>query len=81
MTHLALELLEPMAGPRGLPDAPLAKLNRDLTAALTLETNRDRLAREGLDVVASTPDEFLARMRSDMQRFARVVKSARIPVE
>jgi tripartite-type tricarboxylate transporter receptor subunit TctC len=67
--------------PRGLPDALLAQLHRDITAALKLDTNRERLAREGLDVAAGTPDEFRARIRSDMQRFAQVVKSAGIPVE
>ncbi|MGZ5229958.1 MAG: tripartite tricarboxylate transporter substrate binding protein [Burkholderiales bacterium] len=67
--------------PRGLPDALLAQLHRDITAALTLETNRERIAREGLDVIASTPAQFRNQIHTEIERWARVVKSAGIPVE
>ena len=67
--------------PRGLPDALLAQLHRDITAALSLETNRERIVREGLDIVASTPEQFRTQIRTEIQRWARVVKSAGIPVE
>lgn len=35
----------------------------------------------GLEVIASTPDEFLKAIESDVKRWAQVVKSANIKAE
>jgi tripartite-type tricarboxylate transporter receptor subunit TctC len=67
--------------PRGTPNALLAQLHRDITATLTVESNRDRIAREGLDIIGSTPEQFRTQIRTEIQRWGRVVKSAGIPVE
>lgn len=67
--------------PRGLPASLLAKLHSDIAAALTLDANRERIVREGLDIIASTPEQFGTQIRTEIQRWGRVVKSAGIPVE
>jgi tripartite-type tricarboxylate transporter receptor subunit TctC len=42
---------------------------------------RQRLASQGADVVASTPDEFAAYIKSETERWAKVIKSAGIRAE
>jgi len=67
--------------PKGLPGALLKQLNRDINAALTLDVNKERLQREGLDVVASTPEEFGRQISTEIRRWNKVVATAGIPVE
>lgn len=45
-------------GPRGLPQAVVAKLNRDFNRALKTSGVSEKLAGDGIIPVGSTPDEF-----------------------
>jgi tripartite-type tricarboxylate transporter receptor subunit TctC len=56
-------------------------LNRDINAALKQDANKERLLREGLEVVGSTPEEFGTQIRTEIQRWKKVVQTAGIPVE
>ena len=67
--------------PRGLPATLLKQLNRDINAALLQDTNKERLLREGLEVVGSTPEEFGTQIHTEIQRWKKVVQTAGIPVE
>lgn len=67
--------------PRGLPDNLLKQLNRDINAALNQDVTRERLLREGLEVVGSTPEQFGTQIRTEILRWKKVVASAGIPVE
>ncbi len=62
--------------PTGTPRPVIAKVNADVTKVLALPEIRDRLASEGADVAASTPEEFSALIKSDMGKWARVVKQS-----
>jgi len=42
---------------------------------------KERLVKEGFDVIASTPEEFDRRLRSDVEMYGRIVKSAGVKVE
>jgi len=67
--------------PRGLPENLLKQLNRDINAALLQDTNKDRLLREGLEVVGSTPQQFATQINTEIKRWKKVVETAGIPVE
>jgi len=41
----------------------------------------DRLAGEGAEIVANTPEQFVEYMKVDLQRWAKVIKEAGIRVE
>jgi tripartite-type tricarboxylate transporter receptor subunit TctC len=41
----------------------------------------ERLATLGFDAILSTPDEFNARIRIDIQKWANVIRAANIKVE
>ena len=66
----------------GTPRAIINRLNRELVAVLKSPLDAARLTELGLDPVGSTPEHFLEVMKSDMVRWAKVIKDAGIkPVE
>jgi tripartite-type tricarboxylate transporter receptor subunit TctC len=67
--------------PSKTPRDVVARLHRDSVRAVNLPDVRDKLIGMGSEIVASSPEEFDARYRSDLARFARVVKEAKIPLQ
>ena len=49
--------------------------------AMRAKDLQDRLQSSGLDPVASAPEEMPAFLRSEQQRYAEVIKKARITLE
>ena len=70
-------LLVPAATPKDI----IAKLNQDITQILNMPEMRETLSSQGLEPVTSTPEQFGALIRSDLARWANVVKSAGITAE
>jgi tripartite-type tricarboxylate transporter receptor subunit TctC len=60
------------------PPEIIAKLNRDAVAALHHPPVRQRYAQLGATVVASTPAELAAHLKSEMERWGPVIKAAGI---
>ena len=67
--------------PARTPKAVLLKLNGEVRRVLLLPEVRDRLAREGLEPRHSTPEQFEATISTDIDKFKKVVRDARIKVE
>jgi tripartite-type tricarboxylate transporter receptor subunit TctC len=65
--------------PAKTPREVIARIHRDTAAALNSPDVRDRLASQGAEVVASTPDEFDAKYKAEVAKFARIVREAKIP--
>jgi len=59
----------------------VAKLNADAIAALNYPAVRERYAQLGATVVGSTPQQLAAHLRSEMERWAPVIKAAGIKAE
>ena len=70
-----------MVGPRGLPRDVLGKLSEQAVAALTTKEMRQRIAAQGGEVVASSPAEFGTFIRSEIERYAKVVRESGIVAE
>ncbi len=68
-------------GPRGMPKTVVEKLNVEIARILKHPENQERLAAMGLDVIASTPQEFQKAIASEIKRWSQVVKEANIKVE
>lgn len=66
--------------PAGTPPDIIAWLHRETTAVLRAANLKDRFAAEGLDVVANTPEAFAAIIKADIEKWARVLKAADIPL-
>ena len=65
-----------ICGPAGLPKPVLAKFNAGLVKVLGSTDMQQKLGDQGIDVVASTPAEFLAYVKNEMTKWAKVVKEA-----
>lgn len=65
-------------GPANLPKDVLAKLNGAITAALKDAGVAQKLSQAGLIIVASTPEQFEAHVRSEVARAANVIRLANI---
>ncbi|MBI4289952.1 MAG: tripartite tricarboxylate transporter substrate binding protein [Betaproteobacteria bacterium] len=70
-------LFAPAKTPRDIVDV----IRRDAVTALNAPEVRDRLLAMGQVLVGSTPEEFDTKFKADLERFARIVKQARIPVQ
>ena len=67
--------------PRGTPKQVIDKLHDEITRILRHPDDRERLAGMGLEIIASTPEEFRSAVISEIQRWAKVVKAANIKAE
>lgn len=61
--------------PAGTPQGIIAWLHKETTAVLRARNIQERLAVDGLDVVASSPDEFAALIKADIAKWTRLVKA------
>lgn len=62
--------------PGGTPQASIARLQGEIARILSLPELKDRLSREGATVIASTPDQFAAFLKVEMEKAATIVKAA-----
>ena len=72
---VAMDAYFGMVAPAGTPRAVIEQLNAEIVAILKEKETLERLQGAGLDVVGSTPEQFSARIRADLERFARVAKT------
>jgi tripartite-type tricarboxylate transporter receptor subunit TctC len=64
--------------PAGTPKDVIALLNREIVRGLSTPDMKERQAALGNDIVASTPEEFGQRIRTELALWARVIKAANI---
>jgi tripartite-type tricarboxylate transporter receptor subunit TctC len=67
-----------MVAPAGTPAPVVARLNAEAVKALQSEEMKEKLALDGAQPVGSSPGEFGALIRSELEKWARVVHAAGI---
>jgi tripartite-type tricarboxylate transporter receptor subunit TctC len=67
--------------PAGTPRDIVAKLNGEFNALLKLPDVREALARQGLATTGGTAEQLAQLTARDMERWARVIREARIEAE
>ena len=67
--------------PAGTPRDIVGRLNTEIVRILNLPDVKERLSTLGAEPVGSTPAEFATFIRSDMTKWAKVVRDARIPLQ
>jgi tripartite-type tricarboxylate transporter receptor subunit TctC len=67
--------------PTGTPKEIVAKLHALATEGLKSAEIREFIAKDGGDVVASTPDELGSHLRNEISRYAKVIKAGNIKPE
>ena len=70
-----------LMAPTGTPPAVIARLNRELNAALATEDVKQRLATEGAEALPGTPEAYAADVDADEKRWSGLVKKLGIKVE
>jgi len=67
--------------PAGTPRDIVNRVQGEMAKALKLADVREHLAKDGAEPVGSTPDEFAARVRSELDKWAKVTRAANIQAE
>jgi tripartite-type tricarboxylate transporter receptor subunit TctC len=70
-----------MFAPAGTPKAIIDRLNAEVNKALKKPDIMDKLQKQGLDPWTSTPEEFDARLKSDYEKYGRLIKLTGAKVE
>ena len=67
-----------LLAPAGTPAAIVERLQTEIQRGLLAPASRDKLAADGVEAVASSSAELASFMRSDMDKWGRVIKTAGI---
>ena len=65
----------------GVPRALILRLNRDIHQVLADADTRTQLLSRGLEPAATTPDEFARHIRSEIERWSKVIRESGIRAE
>ena len=69
------------AGPAGLPAEVVARVRAETAKALSVPSVKERFLAQGAELVGSSPEAFSQLIRSELRRWADVVKAAGITPE
>ena len=64
--------------PAGTPKDVVAKINGELVRMLNVPEIRRRISQEGADPVGSTPDAFATRVKNEITKWTKVIKTSGI---
>jgi tripartite-type tricarboxylate transporter receptor subunit TctC len=65
-----------LVGPPGMPRELVARIRTDFIRALAQPDVKERLASQGLDLVSNTPEQFTAFLKSELVKWAKVIKES-----
>jgi tripartite-type tricarboxylate transporter receptor subunit TctC len=69
-----------LIAPGGTPKAMVDRISRDVSEIIRSKDVRDKLATQLMEPVGGTPEEFRARIDSEIARWAPVIKGANVKV-
>ena len=75
------EAFQGMVAPAGVPQAIVNKLSAEVARIVKLPEVSQRFQLDGAEAVGSTPKEFAAFLRTEMQKWSKVIKDAGIKAE
>ncbi|MBL8381099.1 MAG: tripartite tricarboxylate transporter substrate binding protein [Burkholderiales bacterium] len=70
-----------LAAPKGTPDAIVARLNREVLAALSADDVRTYFDNASIEPAGSTPAEFGSFFRAEKDRWARVIRETNAKID
>ena len=68
-------------GPAGMPPELTTRIQRDIVRVINVAETRERLVGMGVDIIGNSPEEFSAFLRTEIIRYAKVIKDAGIKAE
>jgi tripartite-type tricarboxylate transporter receptor subunit TctC len=73
------ETMQGVLAPAGTPKEIVAKLNAAIVKVMAMDDVKKRCAQLGFDPVANTPAQFATYIKTDVEKWAKVIKAAGIP--
>lgn len=70
-----------LLGPANLPPDVVRRIHADTVKVLAMPDVRDQFARLGFDLVGNTPEQATAYMRTEIDKYERLVKAANLKLE
>ena len=70
-----------LVAPAGASKDVIARLHSEIVKALQLPDVKERYAQNGADPVGNSPEEFSAFIRNERDKYARIVREAKIKIE
>jgi tripartite-type tricarboxylate transporter receptor subunit TctC len=67
--------------PAGTPQPAIVKLQAVISEALRTQDVRERLAQDGAEPIGGTSEDFATLIRSDLEKWSRIAKAAKIQAE
>ena len=67
-----------IAGPAGMPKPLVARLNKEFVEILRMPDIAQKHAEVGAEIIASSPEQFHAYLKSEVAKFGKLVKAAGI---
>jgi tripartite-type tricarboxylate transporter receptor subunit TctC len=68
-------------GPAGTPKTIIDKLSAEIARILDMPEIREKIVDMGANAFISTPEQFASMMKADLERFARIIKEAKIKTD
>jgi len=75
------EAFQGMVAPAGVPKAIVEKMSAEVARIVKLPDVAERFQLDGAEAVGSSPQEFAAFLKAEMQKWSKVVKEAGIKPE
>jgi tripartite-type tricarboxylate transporter receptor subunit TctC len=75
------DTLQGVLVPAGTPKAIVTKMQADIAKALALPDAKERIVGQGFDIIASTPDQFAAQIKAEIEKWAKVIKASGIKAD
>jgi len=68
-------------GPAKMPAAIVSRLNTEINQLINTPELRDKLASEALDTMPMTSEQFASYIKTDIDKWSRLVKARKIDLE
>jgi len=81
VTGIDVDIWYAMLGPPGLPKEQVTMLNSEVNAILGNPDVRENLVRQGLNPLPGAPDDLARMIKTDLERWSRVIRTAGIKPE
>jgi tripartite-type tricarboxylate transporter receptor subunit TctC len=73
------ETMQGVFAPAGTPKEIVALLNKEIAKVMAMDDVKAKCAQLGFDPVADTPEEFSTYVKKEVEKWAKVIKDAKIP--
>jgi tripartite-type tricarboxylate transporter receptor subunit TctC len=75
------DTLQGVLVPAGTPRAIVTKIQGDIARALAQPDAKERVTALGFDIIASSPDEFAAQVKTEIQKWGKVIKASGVKAD